>query len=91
MVHCSDVNPCKFNAATFEQAGFRDNDICLPFVKMIKCYAAKNKYVILFTGPIKNSQNHLTLQPLFNRISWFVEPGNEIISSGEMPLLKANS
>ena len=56
IVYCSNVNPCKYAVATLEDAGMRDDDICLSFARMIKRHieTSTGREPMSFSELIKN-------------------------------------
>ena len=62
--------------ATLESAGFRDDDICLSFPRMIRRHIEKStvREPLLFSELISNLKSHQPLQPLFNTIDWNLKP-----------------
>ena len=74
--------------ATLESAGFRDDDICLSFARMIRRHIEKStvREPLLFSELISNLKSHQPLQPLFNTLAWTVKPKAEMTSFGYVKL-----
>ena len=84
IVYCSKVNPCKYAVATLEDAGMRDDDICLSFARMIKRHieTSTGREPMSFSELIKNLKRHQSLQPLLNKIAWTLKPKAGMTSFG---------
>ena len=84
IVHCSEVNPCKYPVATLEGTGMRDDDICLSFARMIRRHIEKStgRRPLSFSKLINNLKSNQLLQPLLNTIAWTLKPKAGMTSFG---------